>query len=114
MNRASDFATPQAVTDLDDCLFYHTTDLPRHRTIAGPWDLRPGIASYLGGVSFHGKRILDVGSASGFLSFHMEREGGEVVSYDLSEAHVWDHVPYAGTDLPGTISAARGTIRRLN
>jgi 2-polyprenyl-3-methyl-5-hydroxy-6-metoxy-1,4-benzoquinol methylase len=114
MNRASVFATPQVVTDLGDCLFYHTTDLPGQRTIAGPWDLRPGIAKYLGGVSFRGKRILDVGAASGFLSFHMEREGGEVVSYDLSEAHAWDHVPYAGTDLPGIVSNARARIRKLN
>ena len=114
MNRASVFATPQVVTNLNDCLFYHTTDLPGHRTIAGPWDLRPGIGKYLGGVSFKDKRILDVGSASGFLSFHMERDGGEVVSYDLSDAHVWDHVPYADTDLPGTACAARATIRKLN
>jgi hypothetical protein len=108
------YASPREVADLRDCLFYHTTDLPGHKTIPGAWDLRRGISSYLGGVSFAGKRILDVGAASGFLSFHMERQGGQVVSYDLSDTDGWDHVPYAGTDLRAVAARARVDIRRIN
>jgi SAM-dependent methyltransferase len=108
------YVTPREAIDLRDCLFYHTTDIPGAGTIVGPWDLRHGIARYLGGVSFQGKRILDVGAASGFLSFHMERQGGEVVSYDLSDAHSWDLVPYAGTDVLAAAAGARANIRKIN
>ncbi len=114
MKPDSCYATPRDVTDLGECLFYHTADLPGHGTIRGPWDLRGGIDRYLGGVAFAGKRVLDVGAATGFLSFHIERQGGEVVSYDLSDAHSWDHVPYAGTDLPAQARDSRAAIRRIN
>src|SRR5579864_7214144 len=103
----SPYANPREVFDRRDCHFYHTTDLPAQGTIAGPWDLRQGIADYLGNVTFAGQRILDVGAASGFLSFYMERQGGEVVSYDLSDSYCWDHVPYAGTDLVTAASEGR-------
>ncbi len=114
MMPVSPYASPKEVSDPSDCLFYHTTDVPGHGTMPGPWDLRGGIDAYLGGVSFAGKRILDVGAASGFLSFHMERQGGEVVSYDLSDAQRWDHVPYAGTDLIAIDAADKASIRKLN
>ena len=42
--------------------------------------------------------LLDVGTATGFLTFHMERHGAEVISYDLSPAYRWDLVPVAGID----------------
>src|SRR5262249_36621471 len=69
---------------------------------------------YLGGVSFAGKRVLDVGTASGCLSFHMEREGAEVVSFDLSDAHCWDTVPYAGTDVLQSNRMSQANLRRIN
>lgn len=114
MADANLYASPHEVTDTRDCLFYHTTDIPGEGTIAGPWDLRHGIARYLGGVQFAGKRVLDVGAASGFLSFYIERQGGEVVSYDLSDAYCWDHVPYAGTDLLDLVAEGRESIRKIN
>jgi hypothetical protein len=114
MSAESGYASPREVKSLGECLFYHTTDLPGVGTVSGPWDLRTGIDRYLGGVPFAGRRVLDVGAASGFLSFHMERQGAEVVSYDLSDTHSWDLVPYAGTDLPGLTAGARANIRKLN
>jgi hypothetical protein len=114
MNGLSVYAEPREVTDLGDCSFYHTTTLPGHGLVQGEWDLRAGIDRYLGGVDFRGKRVLDVGSASGFLSFHMESRGAEVVSYDLSEDHPWDFVPFAGADAPTLEADYRRGIRRLN
>jgi predicted nicotinamide N-methyase len=35
---------------------------------------------YLGNFDFVGKRVLDVGAASGFLTFEMEKRGAEVVA----------------------------------
>src|SRR5262245_36356241 len=66
------YAQPREVTELSDCWFYHTADIPGHGCVQGQWDLRPNIDRYLGGVNFHGKRVLDVGAASGFLTFNME------------------------------------------
>jgi SAM-dependent methyltransferase len=108
------YAAPREVPDSRACLFYHTIDIPGQGTIKGPWDLRSGIGRYLGDVKFARKRILDVGAASGFLSFHMERQGGTVVSYDLSDAHRWDNVPYAGKDLVANAADDQESIRKIN
>lgn len=84
------YALPRTVTDLNDCYFYHTMDVPGVGRVTGEWDLRAGVREYLGGVSFAGKRVVEIGPASGFLSFFMEREGAEVVGFDLSDAQAWD------------------------
>ena len=57
--------------------------------------MRPNLKKYLGGVDFRGRRVLDVGCASGILSFYMERQGAEVVSFDLDKNGDWDMVPFA-------------------
>jgi len=88
-------ARPLEVRDLRDCDFYHTFEVPGHGSVQGHWDLRPKLRAYLGGVSFQGKRVLELGTADGFISFQIERQGGQVISYDLSEDFEWDVVPYA-------------------
>ena len=65
----SPYAEPRAVASLDECYFYHTMDVPGHGTIKGEWDLRGRVDDYLGNFDFSGKRVLDVGAASGILSF---------------------------------------------
>lgn len=84
------FAEPRLVTSIEDCLFYHTLDVPDHGTIRGFWDIRGNESEYLGGVDFTGKRVLEIGPASGQLSFFMERAGAEVVSADVAEDFRWD------------------------
>ncbi len=114
MSADSPYAVPRAVAELADCDFYHTMDIPGHGRVEGAFDLRAGINAYLGHVDFKNKRVLDVGAASGFLSFTMERLGAEVVSYDLSPNHPWDIVPYAGVDDRPYAAQRREHIRRLN
>ncbi|MCP4574849.1 MAG: hypothetical protein GY846_00990 [Deltaproteobacteria bacterium] len=89
------YAEPRVIEDIDQCYFYHTIDLPGHGTIEGDWDLRNGINDYFGGVNFSGKKVLDVGTANGMLCFEIERQGGDVVAFDLSTDYSWDLVPYA-------------------
>src|SRR5438445_4191084 len=79
--QASIYASPRIVTDLSDCYFYHTMDVPGYGQIVGEWDLREGIRAYLGDVDFRGRRVLEMGTANGFVCFHMEREGADVVAY---------------------------------
>jgi SAM-dependent methyltransferase len=70
--------------------------------------------NYLGSYNFQGQRVLDVGAASGLLTFFVEKEGATVVSYDLSEHHSWDVVPYAGADQTKIDTTRREHMRRIN
>jgi SAM-dependent methyltransferase len=79
----------------EDCDFYHTIELP-NETITGNWDLTKCVNDYLGRVDYKNKRVIDVGTASGFLSFSMEKKGAEVVSYDMPNSAYWDQLKYAG------------------
>ncbi len=92
---ASPYAIPRIVERLDDCDFYHVMNLPGGIETDGQWDLRHGLHDYLGGFDFAGKRVLEIGPASGFLTFSIEKMGGEIVAIELTHDHVWDFVPYA-------------------
>lgn len=108
------FAAPRDVTDVRDCYFYHTLELPGHGLVQGPWDLRDRLGEYLGGIDVRGKRVLDLGTASGFLAFSMERQGAEVIAYDLSAAQAWDSVPFAAHDMVKVQRESKAHIRQLN
>jgi SAM-dependent methyltransferase len=89
------YSEPRNVNELEECYFYHTMDLPGLGKIEGNWDLGPKLRQYLGQVDFKRRRVLDVGCASGILSFYMEKQGAEVVSFDLDKNGDWDMVPFA-------------------
>ncbi|MFN8532729.1 MAG: hypothetical protein U0556_04205 [Dehalococcoidia bacterium] len=114
MIETSVYAPPREVAGLDECYFYHTIDLPDLGTVSGEWDLRANLPAYLGNVDLRGKRVLEMGAASGFLTFSMERMGAEVVGYDLSDQQAWDVVPYAGVDQAAYLAERREHIRKLN
>lgn len=78
------YATPWHVDGPEQCLFYHSMDLPGLGTQIGAWDLRNCTDSYLGYQDVRGSRVVDVGAASGFLSFEMEKRGASVVAFDVS------------------------------
>lgn len=108
------YAMPLTVSNVDDCYFYHTMDIPGHGTVHGEWDLRGREYQYLGGFDFSGKRVLELGAASGALTMYMEAQGAEVVAYDLSPDFSWDVVPFAGLDLAQFDVQRRDHLRRLN
>ena len=92
-------AKPLHVDDPQGCYFYHTINLPEFGVQDGGWDLRGRFSDYIGGVDVSGKRILDVGTASGYLSFEAERLGArEVISFDLDSADRQTLLPFAGSD----------------
>lgn len=84
----------------EDCMFYHSYTLADGEEVSGEWDLRPATAQYLGEVNFAGKSVIEVGPASGFLSFHMEAAGAEVTCLEPPMSHLWDVVPFEGFDTP--------------
>jgi len=108
------YAAPLTVPGLSDCYFYHSIDIPGYGPVDGDWDLRKGVDQYLGGVDFTQKRVLEMGTADGFLAFEMERRGAEVVSYDLSEQDAWDVVPYAQYDHRAFLHHYQADTPRMN
>ncbi|MDJ0667878.1 MAG: methyltransferase domain-containing protein [Desulfobacterales bacterium] len=89
-----EYASPIDVNNAEDCFFYHSMDIPGHGEVEGQWDLRLSIRQYLGNFKFSNKRVLDVGTASGFLTFEMEKLGAKVVSFDMQDGTQWDIVPH--------------------
>src|ERR1700722_17438739 len=80
---------------LSGCYFYHTMELPDFGVVHGEWEIRD-FHQYIGSVDLAGKRVLDVGTASGFLSFRAERAGAsEVVSFDVDSAARERRLPFA-------------------
>ncbi len=113
--RSGIYTSPPAVTPpLEACYFYHTTNIPGYGRVEGEWDLAPGIDAYLGHVDFAGRTVLDVGAATGFLSFHMERASARVISYDLSPNQGWDIVPLSGLDAAEHARVRKQHIEAIN
>jgi SAM-dependent methyltransferase len=112
----SPYALPREVTDLAQCYFYHTIEIPGYGLVQGPWDLRGGIDDYLGRVDFRGKRVLELGTANGFACFHMERQGAEVIAYDLSGelAHHQNVVPFARCPIEPKLAEYSSLIHLIN
>ena len=94
-NSPSLLATPRLVDNLDACEFYHTMDVPGFGVVHGHWDLRGRFADYVGGVDVTGKSVLDVGTATGFLSFEAEKHGASrVMSFDMSDVRQQTLLPF--------------------
>lgn len=91
------YATPLNITDKSVCRFYHTMEYPDGEVIKGDWDLRGEALPYIGNVNVSGKRVMDMGAASGFMSFEMEKMGADVVSVDVVSAAQYTKVPYIDT-----------------
>lgn len=64
-------------------IWYHTIELPGGVTTPGIYDHRPYVPAYGLPPDLHGKTVLDVGAASGFFTFELERRGGAVTATDL-------------------------------
>ena len=93
--RNSLLAPPRYIDRLEDCFFYHAMELPGFGLVPAHWDLRGRFDDYVGGVNVVGKSILDVGAATGFLSFEAEKRGASrVLSFDMSEARQQTFLPF--------------------
>jgi SAM-dependent methyltransferase len=88
-------AQPRYIYSLSDCFFYHTMDLPGFGEVRGHWDLRDRFNDYVGGVDLAGKSVIDVGAATGFLSFAAEKAGAtRVLSFDIDDPRQQTFLPF--------------------
>jgi hypothetical protein len=108
------YAQPRVIKDIKDCYFYHTIDLPGYGTMKGDWDLRGGVDAYLGFVPLKGMRVLEIGTANGYVCFEMEKRGADVTGYDLSENDSWDIVPYGGIVTEDQLQNRRKILKGIN
>lgn len=108
------YAPHREVESADGCYFYHCMDIPGHGEVTGQWDLRGREQAYLGGVDLRGREVLEIGTASGYLAFYMERQGANVTSFDLNEHQEWDIVPFYGYDQKTMIDYRKKIVRQIN
>ncbi len=97
----------------EDCRFYHACTLDDGEEVSAEWDLRPNTFEYLGETSVTGRSVLEVGPASGHLSFYMEAAGASVTCVEPSMAHLWDLVPFEGFDTQAWRSDFSATIESV-
>lgn len=91
-------ASPRTVDDPAACDFYHSIELPSFGLQEGPWDLRGRFDEYTGRVPLDGRTLLDVGTATGYLSFEAERRGATVTSFDVDDGRNCPQLPHGRTD----------------
>jgi tRNA (mo5U34)-methyltransferase len=78
----------------DERLFwYHTIDLGQGVITPGSFDYRENIRFYQFPERMDGLRVLDVGSATGFFAFELERRGARVTSVEIPSFFQWDRFP---------------------
>lgn len=85
-------------TTIDECRFYHTLELPTFGRVEGTWDLTGRFDDYVGRISVTGKRVLDIGTASGFLTWESEARGATVTSFDVETAEHLFMLPIRGSE----------------
>jgi SAM-dependent methyltransferase len=105
--RSYAYATAQNVRSLEDCWWYHSMDLPRFGPVTGQWDLRGRLDDYIGRVPLSGRTVLDVGTASGFLSFEAEKRGAIVTGFDADDVSRYQYIPPNQPGLPGRFPMMR-------
>lgn len=78
---------------LDACDWYHTTTLPDGEVLHGEWDLRGREDLYLGETPLAQATVLEIGPASGHLTFWMEGRGADVTAFEVGYDAVISMVP---------------------
>ncbi len=76
--------------DLGRYYWYHTIDLGNGLVTPGDYDHRPYLNAFRFPADLHDRDVLDVGAATGYFSFELERRGARVVSVELPSLADWD------------------------
>jgi SAM-dependent methyltransferase len=81
--------------------FYHSFEFTNGCAVRGAWDVARSIEQYQFPKDLLGKRVLDIGPASGFFSFYLEAQGAKVTAleaHSFGDCDVYGTYRYAGAD----------------
>ena len=84
---------------MESLSWYHTVDLGGGLVTPGVYDHRPYLGHYGLPKDLNNKRVLDIGAASGFFTFEMEKRGAEVTATDLPTWMAHDFGPLYQPDM---------------
>ncbi len=96
-----------------DCLFSHTVVLPEGSIIQGGTDLRGTEEAHLGGCDVTGKRVLEFGGGSGWLTSYLAIRAREVVTLDMPPGREELSEPLAGFNGDAGLEALRAAQERV-
>ncbi len=78
---------------MNQLTWYHTIDLGHGLSTPGIYDHRPYLEAYGLPKDLAGRRVLDIGAASGFFTFEMEKRGAQVTATELPHWSAHDFGP---------------------
>ena len=83
-----------------NCKFYHVQEIQGlDKPTKGPFDLRKNVYQLLGDCDYKNKSVLELGPASGFITFFLENLGAKVSCIDLSiKKDEWDTIPHVNVN----------------
>jgi tRNA (mo5U34)-methyltransferase len=84
---------------IESLTWYHSIDLGNGLVTRGFYDHRPYLNCYGLPKDLTGKTVLDIGTASGFFAFELEKRGAEVVATDLPTWMAHDFGPLYQPDM---------------
>jgi hypothetical protein len=76
--------------------WYHTMKFPDGEIIKGHTTIKD-FNEYIGGYELKGKKVLDVGTASGYLAFNAEQAGAIVTGLDAASMEEFRFFPFPGS-----------------
>jgi tRNA (mo5U34)-methyltransferase len=85
--------------EMNRLTWYHTVDLGQGIYTPGIYDHRPYLGAYGFPKALGGQTVLDIGAASGFFTFELERRGAQVTSTELPQWMAHDFGPRYQPDM---------------
>lgn len=111
----ADYAARRSILTVDDCDFYHTSVLKDGSVLAGYWDHIGTERAYLGDLSFDGRRVLELGPATGHFTFFLEQDGADVVSFEVGyDASIDLLPPFTQEDIEPLRTTLMTKLERVN
>ncbi|MCU1430259.1 MAG: methyltransferase type 11 [Actinomycetia bacterium] len=97
-----------------DCHWYHEVPLRDGSRMCGAWDLIGGEDHYTGAVALRGKRVLEFGPASGYITYFLERVGAEVVAFEAGFDACIDLLAFGRSDVEAMRTNAMRFVAEVN
>jgi O-methyltransferase len=95
------------------CVFSHTIELPGGQIQKGVWDLRGSEAAVLGRFAFAGKRVLEYGPSSGWLTTYLASQDAKVVALEMATGNEQHLAPSVGPLPASAVMEIRQRMDRL-